>query len=84
MRFLLWGGPTDSSPDRGGDTATDGINNEAYGNVLTGNQQVALKVQRLPQGLICGNTASDNTGGLTNNNAIVNPPCAIPLPAPGS
>lgn len=68
----------------GGDTAADGINNEAYGNVLTGNQQVALKVQRLPQGLICGNTASDNTGGLTNNKVIVNPPCASPLPAPGS
>lgn len=68
----------------GGDDATDGINNAAYGNALTGNQQVALKVQRLPQGLICGNTTAGNKGGVTNNDAITNPPCASPLPAAGN
>lgn len=67
----------------GGDTASDGINNEAYGNELTNNQNVALKVMRLPQGLICGNIASGNSGGFSNEKTITNPPCTSPLPSPG-
>lgn len=67
----------------GGDAVGDGINNEAYGNKLNDNQNVALKVMRLPQGLICGNTESGNTGGFSNEKTITNPPCAWPLSSPG-
>lgn len=59
----------------GGDTATDGINNEVYGNELIDNENVALKVMRLPQGLICGNTANGNVGGFSNESTITNSPC---------
>lgn len=67
----------------GGDTAADGVNNEAYGNVLTDNRGVALKVLRFPQGRICGNTHSGNLRGLSNTSKIGNPACGFPLPSPG-
>lgn len=63
----------------GGDTESDGISNEAYGNELIFNQGYALKIMRLPQGLICGNTAEGNAAGLTNESTIDNPPCDFPL-----
>lgn len=59
----------------GGDTTTDGINNDVYGNEITNNQGAAVKVMRLPQGTICGNTAVNNAGGFSNNSTITNPPC---------
>lgn len=42
----------------GGDTARDGIRNSVYGNTLMGNQGYGLKIMRLPQGKICGNTVA--------------------------
>lgn len=67
----------------GGDTVIDGINNEAYGNEITDNQGYALKVMRLPQGLICGNVAEANAAGFSNESLIENAPCDFPLLAPG-
>lgn len=59
----------------GGDALTDGINNEVVNNSLIRNTGYALKVMRLPQGLICGNLAADNGKGFTNEATITNPPC---------
>lgn len=67
----------------GGDEATDGVNNQAYGNELRDNKNTAFKVMRLPQGLICGNIDSDNSGGFSSQKTITNPPCASSLPSPG-
>lgn len=67
----------------GGDTAADGVNNEAYGNALTDNRGAALKVLRFPQGRICGNTHSGNRRGLANTSNIANPACGFPLPSSG-
>lgn len=47
----------------GGDTSSDGINNQAYYNEITSNAAGGIKFQRTPQGTICGNTMSGNTGG---------------------
>lgn len=66
----------------GGDTKADGINNQAYGNKLEGNQGVALKVQRMPQGLICGNTQRGNKK-LSNNKNVTNSACTFSLEEPG-
>ncbi len=61
----------------GGDAGTDGIRNAVYGNTLGDNGGYALKVMRLPQGLICGNAASGNALGFTNEPSVTNPPCAF-------
>lgn len=66
----------------GGDTKADGLNNQAYGNRIEGNKNVALKVQRNPQGLICGNTERGNKK-LTNNKQVTNPNCSFDLEKPG-
>ncbi|PVE21821.1 hypothetical protein DC522_24485 [Microvirga sp. KLBC 81] len=42
----------------GGDEDDDGIGNSAYSNTLRDNQVGSLKVQRGPQGKICGNVVS--------------------------
>lgn len=42
-----------------------GQNNSVYGNVLTGNQAGGIKFQVVPQANICGNTAANNTGGVS-------------------
>ncbi|MEV5607708.1 right-handed parallel beta-helix repeat-containing protein [Streptomyces sp. NPDC052225] len=47
----------------GGDTATDGIGTQVYGNTITGNASGGVKVMRTPQGPVCSNTMSGNTGG---------------------
>lgn len=47
----------------GGDTNTDGIHNNVYGNLIHDNQGGGIKVQRSPQGALCGNTMRDNVGG---------------------
>lgn len=62
----------------GGDGPADGINNQAYGNQLMNNKGVPLKVQRLPQGKICGNTITDRNRAISNNRRISNPPCLSP------
>ncbi len=40
----------------GGDTGADGINNTVYGNYLYDNEGGGLKIIRLPQKKVCGNT----------------------------
>lgn len=52
----------------GGDTATDGINNDVYGNQIFSNQGYGVKIQTSPQGKICGNQVSGNSQGSTNDN----------------
>ena len=47
----------------GGDGKTDGIHNDIYENVLRDNEAGAIKVQRMPQGRICGNRSENNRGG---------------------
>lgn len=59
----------------GGDSDTDGLHNEAYGNELYGNE-VAIKVTRLPQGKICGNIVRDNRAGFSNKEEIKNLGCS--------
>jgi Right handed beta helix region len=47
----------------GGHGVTDGSANEVYENTLRDNEAGGVKVQRMPQGMVCGNVAEDNTGG---------------------
>jgi hypothetical protein len=47
----------------GGDTETDGVDNHVYGNTITNNASGGVKFMRTPQGQVCGNTMSGNTGG---------------------
>ncbi|MGN9914233.1 discoidin domain-containing protein [Phytohabitans sp. LJ34] len=47
----------------GGDRATDGRANNAYGNVIEANAAGGIKFQAAPQGTVCGNTMSGNTKG---------------------
>src|SRR5262249_45151635 len=47
----------------GGDGPSDGIGNDVYANVIRDNQAGGVKVQRQPQGKVCGNTMANNTGG---------------------
>lgn len=47
----------------GGDTATDGIDTSVYGNTITNNAGGGIKFMRTPQGPVCTNTMSGNTGG---------------------
>ena len=59
----------------GGDAADQGVRNEVVGNRLTGNRGYALKVERFPQGLICGNEVTGNDGGVTNGEVDPAQPC---------
>lgn len=47
----------------GGDTPTDGSNNQAYGNNITNNKRGGFKFEAENQQQICGNTMANNTGG---------------------
>jgi len=47
----------------GGDTPTDGINNDVYMNNIHDNQSGGIKFMSKPQGRICSNTMLNNTGG---------------------
>lgn len=66
----------------GGDEKSDGLRNEAYGNKIESNKNVAIKVQRTPQGLICGNEESGNKK-FSNKKEITNPECPFPLSEAG-
>jgi hypothetical protein len=46
----------------GGDTASDGVDNEVYGNVIHDNDRGGIRIQRSPQALICANALSSNGG----------------------
>ena len=71
----------------GGDATSDGIGNDIYNNDIHNNQAGGIKVQRQPQGKVCGNTMANNTGGESVGSyaASLRPaaPCNdIPAPAP--
>ena len=62
----------------GGDANDDGVGNNAYSNTLRDNEVGSLKIQRGPQGKICGNTvAGKRTGVKGEFGDTVNPrrPC---------
>jgi hypothetical protein len=59
----------------GGDEADQGVRNVVVGNRLMGNDGYGLKVERFPQGLICGNEVSDNGSGATNGEVDPSLPC---------
>lgn len=62
----------------GGDEENDGIGNNAYSNTLSDNAVGSLKVQRGPQGKICGNVvAGKRTGTKGEFGEKINPrqPC---------
>lgn len=50
----------------GGDTATDGIDNDVYSNVLRNNAAGGIRFQRDPQRIICGNQAEGNGEGAAS------------------
>lgn len=50
----------------GGDDDDDGVNNDVVGNRLMDNRGYGLKVERFPQGMICGNQVDGNGDGPTN------------------
>jgi hypothetical protein len=68
----------------GGDTETDGIDNHVYGNRIFGNQRGGIKVQRWPQGRICGNVMDGNVGGdgVGSYGDRINPEVACPSDTP--
>jgi hypothetical protein len=81
----------------GGDSASDGISNDIYGNSIHDNQSGGIKVMRQPQGNVCSNTMANNTGGdsVGSYAASLQPavacsttpstpptPTAVPQPAP--
>lgn len=47
----------------GGDGKNDGINNNVYNNLIRNNAKGGIKFEKIPQGKICGNTMSGNSGG---------------------
>ncbi|MDQ3947447.1 MAG: hypothetical protein M3357_20275 [Actinomycetota bacterium] len=59
----------------GGDDPGDGTLSVVRGNRLSENRGYGLKVQRLPQGLICGNDAGGNQQGGTNGPIDPTSPC---------
>ena len=72
----------------GGDTATTGIGNDVYLNSFHDNRAGGIAFQRTPQGKICGNVMSNNTGGNSVGayGARFNPvaACDTALPTPPS
>ncbi|MFN8568726.1 MAG: right-handed parallel beta-helix repeat-containing protein [Kouleothrix sp.] len=71
----------------GGDTPSDGILNDVYHNSLHDNQAGGIKVQRQPQGRVCGNQISNNAGGdaVGSDKASIAPTGACTgLPTPGA
>ena len=47
----------------GGDKEDDGINNDVYENIIQNNRSGGVKIQREPQGKICGNKTGGNSKG---------------------
>jgi hypothetical protein len=54
----------------GGDTPSQGIHNEVYGNVLLRTEGHAVGAMRLPQARICGNTVGRNGAGVSNTRSV--------------
>ena len=60
----------------GGDTATQGVHNEVFGNTLLRTGGHAVGAMRLPQKRICGNTLGRNQAGPSNVKTVLpNIPC---------
>ncbi len=63
----------------GGDSKKDGINNNIYNNVIKNNKAGGIKLQRIPQGKICGNimqsNAAGNAGGSFGSKISPTKPC---------
>jgi hypothetical protein len=59
----------------GGDDQGQGVRNVVTGNRLADNAGYGLKVERFPQGQICGNEVRDNDDGLTNGEVDPRRPC---------
>jgi hypothetical protein len=57
----------------GGDEESDGTYNNVYENKLSNNKRGALRILRLPQGTICGNTLTDN--GKQDGKVVATTPC---------
>lgn len=59
----------------GGDKKNDGINNDVYGNIIRDNASGGIKIQRDPQGKICGNVMERNIGGnlVGTDNSKIDP-----------
>jgi len=70
----------------GGDTSSDGINSDAYGNNIHDNQNGGIKFQRTPQRTICGNRMNDNTrvNAVGDFGGQFNPTQACATPTPKS
>jgi hypothetical protein len=67
----------------GGDTSADGIDNTVEGNTLINNAGYGVKVMRLPQRSICGNTVTGNGSGATTSGAPdPTAPCTTASPTP--
>jgi len=45
----------------GGDSETDGINNDVYGNTFRQVGVALVRAERGPQGKVCGNTSQSNS-----------------------
>jgi nitrous oxidase accessory protein NosD len=67
----------------GGDTESDGTDNDVIGNELVDNGGAGIKVMRAPQGRVCGNEISGSGDGAISDDAVRNPICDERLPAPG-
>jgi hypothetical protein len=67
----------------GGDTEADGLDNSVIGNVLVDNEGYGIKVLRVPQGVVCGNTIERNGSGAIRDKSVTNEPCSEPIPTPG-
>ncbi|HXG61331.1 MAG TPA: right-handed parallel beta-helix repeat-containing protein [Planctomycetota bacterium] len=63
FRFNVVYGNAGAGIRLGGDGERDGIENDVYHNVLRDNRAGGLRVQRWPQGKICGNVVSGNAAG---------------------
>lgn len=64
----------------GGDGARDGTQNDVYYNEITSNAAGGIKVERAPQGMVCGNTMRGNRGGdaFGSRGKQINPTAACP------
>ena len=66
----------------GGDTSSDGVGNQVYGNTLRDNRLGGVKVQRDPQGSICSNVLANNGMGASvgTYGGRYNPTATCPFP----
>lgn len=80
IRFNLIWGNRGAGIRFGGDTARDGIDNHAYGNVLRDNAYSAFKIMAVPQSRICGNRVDSGARPVVRGAAAkgIDPTAACP------